>query len=269
MCTPIFTFCPTALTRELSHEAPALWAILLAGGVGRRLGSDKPKQFLKVGGFPLILWSFHALDEAFSLDGMVVVTTKEHQKDLETLMEERPRRVAHLFFTEGGAQRQDSVRNGLAELPEECESVIVHDGARPFIGSSVAERLVSAFSNHRAVIPGAVEKNTLKRVDKDELVQETLDRKRVYEIQTPQLFHRDLLDNAHSSALEEKYVGTDCASLVERMGEKVKVVLGDEYNLKVTTKRDIFLMKCMIEMASCSPGSGPPVPDEILAGDRG
>ena len=247
----------------------ALWAILLAGGVGRRLGGDKPKQFLTVGGFPLIVWSFHALDEAFSLDGMVVVTTKEHQKELKELLADRPRKVAHLLFTEGGAQRQDSVRNGLALLPQECESVLVHDGARPFVGEAVAQRLLQGLDSAKAVIPGVAEKNTLKKVGEDEFVTKTLNRQNVYEIQTPQLFEKELLQRAHSEAQQKKYLGTDCASLVERLGEGVKVVLGDEFNLKVTTKRDIFLMKCMIDEASAKPGSGPPLADDIFARDRG
>ena len=247
----------------------ALWALLLAGGVGRRLGGDKPKQFLTIGGFPLIVWSFHALDEAFSLDGMVVVTTKEHQKELKELLADRPRNVGHLLFTVGGAERQDSVRNGLALLPQECDCVLVHDGARPFVGEPVADRLLTGLKSAKAVIPGVAEKNTLKSVNDDELVVKTLNRQNVYEIQTPQLFEKELLRRAHSEAQRKKYVGTDCASLVERLGEGVKVVFGDEFNLKVTTKRDIFLMKCMIERASAKPGSGPPSPDDILARDRG
>ncbi len=243
-------------------KSRSTWAILLAGGVGRRMGLNKPKQLITIGGFPLIVWSFHALDEACHLDGMVVVSAAEHLAEVKTLLSERARKAAHLVFVPGGATRQDSVRAGLAALKDECEDVLVHDGARPFIGAEVLERLMVAREEAEAVIPGVAEKNTLKRVDKKDFVQMTLNRNQVYEVQTPQLFSKALLVAAHDQAQANGFVGTDDASLVEELGEKVKVVTGDEFNLKVTTKRDIFLMKCLIASAKSSPGSGPPQPEE-------
>jgi len=242
--------------------APPLhpWALVLVGGVGARLGADRPKQFIEVAGHSLVVWAFHAIDQACRLDGLIVVAAAEHRSATQALLDGRPRRAPELRWADGGPTRQDSVASGLAALPDDCDAVLVHDGARPFVGAPLVERLLDGLRRADAVVPGVAESCTLKRVGHGGEVVETVERAGVVRIQTPQVFRPGLLRRAHEQARRDGVVGTDDGMLVENLGQPVLVVEGDEFNLKVTTKRDIFLMQCLVNLARSAPGSGPPSP---------
>lgn len=220
---------------------PSAWGILLVGGIGARVDASCAKQFLSIGGRPLVDWAFAALDSIDGLKGIVVVANSSLFSQTKVLIESLKKNVSSVLYSEGGLERQDSVRMGLSKVPDDCDSVWVHDGSRPFPGNALLRRLKDESLRAEAVIPGVPEKNTLKLVGSDGWVIETVDRKKYIEVQTPQVFNRALLEKAHKGAFEEGYTGTDCASLVERLGIGVKVVDGDEFNIKVTTSADLKL----------------------------
>jgi 2-C-methyl-D-erythritol 2,4-cyclodiphosphate synthase len=145
----------------------------------------------------------------------------------------------------GGAQRQDSVYAALSTIPEDVDFVLVHDGARPFVTEETIEALIEGTVKHGAAVAAVPVKDTIKSAE-DGIFSETLDRSRLYSIQTPQGFGRKLLKQAYERAFSENFYGTDDAVLVEKMGEKVYLVKGDYHNIKITTKEDIILGEAIL-----------------------
>ena len=231
-----------------------LWGIVLAGGLGRRLGTTKPKQFLEVASHPILTWTLSSLLSCCSLDALLLVAAKGYEHLAEDILGELELPLPPCKVLTGGDSRQESARIALSALGEHCSRVIIHDGARPFVSKPLIDGIISAFAHERAVIPAVAERNTLKKVGEGYEVIETLPRKGLWEVQTPQAFFREDLDLAHSEALSRGVEGTDDASLLEAIGLKVTVVPGDQLNLKVTDKRDIFLMRAIIEAAGLVPG---------------
>ena len=210
-------------------------AVVPAGGSGRRMGRRRPKQYLVLGGVPLIVRTARAL--AGAVDG-VVVTAPAGRVDAtrRLLARYRVRRV--LGVVAGGAERQDSVWQGLLALPPEARWVIVHDAVRPFVTADLVGRVLAAARVHGAATCGVPVRETVKRVRKT-VVESTLDRDGLWLTQTPQAFRRELLWEAHDQARRDGYSGTDDAVLVERLGRRVGMVAGFPRNLKITTPEDL------------------------------
>ena len=225
-----------------------LWCILLAAGSGSRLakaGLDQRKQFLPYQGAPLFWHSARTLAGIASLRGIVFVfppeemeTSAEHVQTLNS-----SKNLGLPFKTvAGGERRQDSVRLGLAALPNQCDAVLVHDSARPFASPQLITRLITALEQGaQAVIPAIPLKDTVKRVRVD-IVLETLPRHELAAVQTPQGFELEILRQAHVMAEDRKINATDDASLVELLGIPVTVVPGEEDNVKITEPGDLRLL---------------------------
>jgi 2-C-methyl-D-erythritol 4-phosphate cytidylyltransferase len=147
----------------------------------------------------------------------------------------------------GGPERQDSVRLGLAALDADCEVVVIHDAARPFIAPEIIDRSVAVAAECGGALVAVPARDTLKRVDKNGLVVETVPRQDLWLAQTPQTFRVPLIRAAHTRALTEGVVATDDAALVEWAGGKVQVVLGDARNFKITTPEDLRLAEVMLQ----------------------
>lgn len=230
----------------------AIWTILLAAGSGTRLQAATAgacKQFLMLEGRPMYWRSAMTLARVPAMSGIIFVTP---EYDLDRLREEiesfwvqdalnLPWRI-----TAGGARRQDSVRQGLAALPEDCQHVLVHDAARPFASATLITRVITSLqAGEKAVIPAIPVKDTIKACHCEgstELVRETLDRQCLRAVQTPQAFATPLLRQAHAAALEHGWGATDDASLIEILGQPVVIVAGEEANVKITTPKDLELL---------------------------
>ncbi len=234
-------------------QAPDVWAVLLAAGSGTRMSAalegcqgPKRKQYLEFEGAPLFWKSARTFARVACVRGLVFVFPPE---DLERMREA----VARLDGLEplgvpwracaGGARRQDSVRNGLKELPGDCAAVLVHDTARPFASAELARRVALALNEFPAAIPGVAVTDTIKRVDPNNIVGDTPDRAALRAVQTPQGFRLGLLRKAHESAEKEGWDVTDDAMLMERCGHVVVVVDGEERNVKITTPADLELLQ--------------------------
>ena len=221
-----------------SGEAGGAWAILVAAGTGSRLGGDRPKAFVGLAGRPLLAESLERLDISDWIDAIVVAAPPDWEEPAILLAEEIvASKVAAVVA--GGATRAESVRNALAEVPDDALVVLVHDAARPLVDDAVIERLLQKLAEGvDGVVPALPLSDTVKRIEGG-LVAETLDRDALVVVQTPQAFVGGRLRSAYAGDLSG---ATDCASLVERAGGRIAVVAGDPRLVKVTTADDLELV---------------------------
>ncbi|MFN8640818.1 MAG: 2-C-methyl-D-erythritol 4-phosphate cytidylyltransferase [Candidatus Binatia bacterium] len=210
-------------------------AIVVAAGPGRRLDAGMPKAFVPLAGVPLFVRSVRAMLAA-AVDRLVVVAPPDAVAEADRLLQMAgPYRLTPRLVA-GGAERQDSVRNGLAAIGD-AELVAVHDAARPFVTASVVDAAIDAAERHGAAIVAIPATDTVKIVDAEGWIEATPPRAYTWLAQTPQVFRADLLRAAHAAA-GGGLPATDDAALVERLGHRVRVVAGSADNRKITTPDD-------------------------------
>ncbi|MGQ9471325.1 MAG: 2-C-methyl-D-erythritol 4-phosphate cytidylyltransferase [Candidatus Aminicenantales bacterium] len=210
-------------------------AIIVAAGEGKRFGG--PKQFASLAGRRVFEWAIDALDTHPEVDEIIVVLPDAQQSAFLGGKWSKIKAVVR-----GGKERQDSVANGLAAVRAEAEIVLVHDGVRPMISHDLISRVIKRAREEGAAIPVLPVEETVKIVEGEE-VRQTIDRKSLRRVQTPQGFRKDLLETALKRAQRDGFYGPDEASLVERLGHKVITVPGERKNLKITTTEDIKIME--------------------------
>lgn len=219
------------------------WAIILAAGKGARIGGT-PKQFRLLQGRPLVRYCAESFQNAGFIEGCVVVCPPEEQYENEArnaLSDLSKIRI----FTSGGKRRRDSVWNGLNSLPEEAEYVLIHDGARPFPPMEATASALESARQCGAAILGLPAMDTVKRADDNQFVSDTLDRSKLWLIQTPQVFRKDLIVTALKNNAERNL--TDDASAVELIGGKVRLVHGSRFNIKVTVAEDFVIARAVLQ----------------------
>jgi 2-C-methyl-D-erythritol 4-phosphate cytidylyltransferase len=217
----------------------SVWAVLAAAGRGERLGSDRPKAFARLGGRPLLAESLERLEESGWIDAIVIAAPPDWEEPSILVAEEIAATKVSSAVT-GGDSRSDSVRLALGEVPEDAAVVLVHDAARPLLPEEVIERVLAPLSEGwDGVVPVVPLADTVKRVEGERVV-ETLPRDDLVAVQTPQAFLADALRRALAGDVA---AATDCASLVESQGGRVKVVEGDPRLLKVTDADDLALVE--------------------------
>ena len=220
----------------------SVWAVLVAAGRGERLGEERPKAFARLGALPLLAEPLRRLDESEWIDGVVVVAPADWEEPAILVAEQIGASKVAACVT-GGASRSASVRLGLDEVPPEADVVLVHDAARPMLPPELVPRLLEALAEgFDGAVPGLPVTDTVKRV-RDGVVVETPDRGELVAVQTPQAFVASVLRAAAAGE------GSDCASLVEAAGGRVKVVPGDERLLKVTTPDDLRRVEAWLARA--------------------
>jgi 2-C-methyl-D-erythritol 4-phosphate cytidylyltransferase len=215
------------------------WAVLVAAGRGERLGGDRPKAFAPLRGRPLLAESLRRLEASEWIDAIVVVAPEDWEEPSILLAEELGCGKVTATVT-GGASRAESVRLGVDEVAGDAAALVVHDAARPLLPEDVIERVLAALGEGwDGAVPGLPISDTVKRVDGAQVV-ETVRREELRAVQTPQAFAADVLRPAVAG---EVSAASDCASLVEARGGRVKVVAGDRRLLKVTTSADLALVE--------------------------
>jgi 2-C-methyl-D-erythritol 4-phosphate cytidylyltransferase len=221
-------------------------AIVPAAGSGNRMGRERSKQYLSLGGMPLLVHTLKVFEECPLVDGLLVVVPAQ---DIEfvrntVLAPWRLKKVAGVI--PGGKERQDSVRAGVEALDRETDLVIIHDAVRPFITIELILQCIRAAREEGAVTAGVPVKDTVKEVAPDGRVLRTFDRSLIWLTQTPQAFRRDIIENAHRAAVRDGFRGTDDTSLVERLGIAVRMIRGEYSNIKITTPDDLILAETML-----------------------
>ena len=213
----------------------SVWAVLVAAGRGERLGADRPKAFVRLGERVLLAESLERLDASEWIDAIVVAAPPGWEEPAILLAEELGCSKVSACIA-GGATRGESVRLALAEVPGDAAVVVVHDAARPFVVDEVIGRVLEALNEGwDGAVPVLPVSDTVKRVDGDRVV-ETLDRSQLRLVQTPQAFVAPVLRDAFAGDVSS---ASDCASLVEARGGRVKAVLGDPRLAKVTDAADL------------------------------
>jgi 2-C-methyl-D-erythritol 4-phosphate cytidylyltransferase len=210
--------------------------VIVAGGSGTRAGGGELKQFRWVAGKPMLLHSVQTFMARPDVGTVVVVLPSQYAGDPPPWLFQCD--VDRLLLSLGGRTRSESVANGLDDLPDEAEIVLVHDAARPLVGAATIDRVVSAVRAGRSAIAALPVVDTLKEVDGDGRIVATLPRDNLWRAQTPQGFPRRVLVDAHRRAKADRIDATDDAGLLERLGIAVEVVRGSERALKVTDADD-------------------------------
>jgi len=219
------------------------WAVIVAAGRGERLGGDRPKAFAELNGRALLAESLERLEASDWIDSIVVVAPEGWEEPAILLAEELGAGKVSASVP-GGATRTESVRAGVAEVPEEALVVIVHDAARPFLPDEVIERVLAPLGEGwDGAAPALPVADTLKRAAPDGTVAATVDRSGLYAVQTPQAFLAEALRQALAGDVEDV---SDCAGLVEARGGRVRLVGGDRRLVKVTTAEDLAFVESLL-----------------------
>lgn len=218
------------------------YAIVLAGGSGARMGAGCNKVLLSLGGAPVIVRSVRAFEGL--VDGVVLVSREE---DIPAIGSAMTQAGLAPIIVPGGATRQDSVWNGLCALPEDCDRVLIHDGARCLVDEATIRRCMESAEACGTGVAAVPAVDTIKVVGEDEVVADTPDRAALRAVQTPQAFDVKLIRSAHMEARRTGYLGTDDASLLEHMGLPVRLTMGSRRNMKLTTPEDLIMAEAFLE----------------------
>lgn len=225
-------------------------AIVLAAGQGKRMHTTVQKQFLEIGGYPVLYYSLKCFQDSPVITDIILVTGKE---DVAYCKEH----IVALYgfdkvreIVPGGKERYDSVYAGLLACPD-ADYVMIHDGARPFLSQEILERCMEKVRLHGACVVGMPTKDTIKIADEEGFVAATPDRKLVWTIQTPQVFAYPLIRSAHESVRKKDMTAiTDDAMIVEQEAEvKVTLVEGSYRNIKITTREDLLVAEAFLASA--------------------
>ena len=225
-------------------------AVIVSAGKGHRFMEGQKKQFYLLGGKPILA---HTLDQFETCPLIRSILLVVGQEDMDYCLREviekyKFKKVSQII--PGGKRRQESVKNGMDALPKDEDIVVIHDGVRPFVTKTMIEDSIHSAVRYGAVILAMPVKDTIKMSNPDGTVLETLDRESLWQIQTPQTFQAKVIKEAYHRATEDGFVGTDDASLVERLGVKVHILPGSYANIKITTQEDLLLANLFLKMKS-------------------
>lgn len=220
-------------------------AIVPAAGLGKRFSPSIKKPFAEVAGIPVLIHTLKNLQKAGSVTEIIPVLSEEDvEKGLELVESYGLKKIKQVAI--GGKERQDSVYNALRLIKENCV-VLIHDGVRPVVSSKLIDRLLRELKGNSGVVPGLRVKETLKEVNAKGMVRATVNREKLWVIQTPQVFPSGTIKEAYDSAYKEGFYATDDAALVERLGRKVKIIEGSPFNIKITTPEDLEMVEFLLK----------------------
>lgn len=222
-------------------------AIILAAGEGERFKtkSGVSKQFFELKGKPVLAYPLQTFNENANIDLIVVAVRENYIRFCEEEVVEKFGLKKVVKVVKGGKERQDSVCNCLDGI-KDADYVVIHDGVRPFVKLEVVDRVIEGAKETGACITAIPVSDTLKKVSETNSVLRTVDRIGMWQVQTPQAFKFELITEAYKKAAEEGFYGTDDSMLVEKLGNEIKVVLGDKTNIKITTMEDLKLAEAIV-----------------------
>jgi len=220
-------------------------AIIAAAGSGKRMSSEINKIFLPLHNIPIVARSAAALAACSEIDELIIVAAaNELDAVAEVLTKHQPGKPWRIVA--GASERQYSITNALQAVKEDTELILVHDAARPLIDPAVVKQVIYAARQYKAAVVAVPVKDTIKISDSEQFVVQTPPRQTLWSIQTPQGFDAALLRKAYEQAAEDGFLGTDDASLVERLDDKVKIVPGGYNNIKITSPEDLLIAEALL-----------------------
>lgn len=224
-----------------------IFGVIVAAGKSERMGADVDKAFLSLGTRPVLAYSLMAFEQCPMIDGVVLVVRKDRVESARGLVQvfgcAKVRKIVA-----GGATRQMSVRNGLMELGDDVDIVAIHDGARPCVTPRVIEETILSARRHGTGVAAVKVTDTIKEAERTMVVSRTMDRTKLWAVQTPQTFGLELIRRAFSHIEKRKLSVTDEASAVEELGERVHLVPSTWSNIKITTPEDLTLAALILKV---------------------
>ena len=221
-------------------------AIFPAAGASRRMGCGVNKNLLELAGEPILIRTLKTFSQVERVNFLIVVVAAHEVETVKQLLRGTDG-LKSWRVTQGGSERQFSIANGLKLLPDDAEIILVHDAARPLISVQTIDAVIDAAEKFGGAIAAVPVKDTIKVIDAEGFVKNTPPRSELVAVQTPQGFRREILLRAYERANDENFLGTDDASLVERLNVRVKVVTSDYRNIKVTTPEDISVAENFLQ----------------------
>jgi len=227
-------------------ESPSFTLIIPAAGIGKRMGSDTPKPYLMLKGKSVLEHTLSCFRDIDSLKQVIVSTSVSYHDQTSEILNRLFDEV-ETAVVEGGERRQDSIYNAFQEVSESIHYVAIHDAVRPFIRAGRITECLNATTGTGAAIIGVPVKDTIKQVDTDHIISHTPDRSALWQAQTPQIFRKDLYNQAYNYAIDHNVEVTDDASLFEAAGMDVRIVEGDRENLKLTYPVDFRIAEMLVD----------------------
>ena len=222
-------------------------AIIVAAGAGRRVGAGISKVYLPIGGRAVLLRTLDQFFRTKRVNNVIVVIARQDLARCRSLLGSDPQtREQSWILQTGGSSRQESVSRGLEKVSSDCDLVVIHDGARPFISSELIDRVIEEARARKAVVVGVPVRDTIKVISEDRQILSTPARDCLWEIQTPQAFERSLILKAHQAAQRNDQDATDDATLVERLGKPVYLIDGERTNIKITLPEDLLFAEALV-----------------------
>lgn len=228
------------------YEGYYVSVIIAAAGMSNRMGNKINKQFIFIGGKPILAHTIEKFQDSRYIDEIILVSKEE---EIEYCRKEIVKRYKFTKVTNiirGGIERQDSVYNGILALNEKTNIVLTHDGARPFVSHENIEQGIKGVIEHGACVIGVPVTDTIKVVSECHTIESTPARSMLWAAQTPQCFLKSIIVKGYEKAIEEDFHGTDDSSIVERIGQDVKMIMGSYENIKITTPEDLLLAESLL-----------------------
>jgi len=222
-------------------------ALIAAAGKGKRMNSRTNKPFIPISGKPILAYTIEKFEKCKLIDKIYLLVNPE-EKDIchkNIILKYNFFKVQELV--DGGETRQDSIYNGLKALDKDTDIVVIHDGARPLVETSTIRDSIEKAQEYGAAIAVIPIKDTVKKSENNFFIDKTLNREKIWRAQTPQTFKYDIILPAYHQAYKDKYLATDDAAIVERYGHKVKLIIGSEENIKITTPFDIIIANIFLK----------------------
>lgn len=220
-------------------------AIVVAGGTGSRMGCEVPKQFIEIAGKPILAYTLNALSKCELITDIIIVTLPDYIVFCKDIVDAFGFNKVSKIVS-GGDTRSRSVFNGIKEVGDDCDIIAIHDGVRPLIDPDTVSACINSANECGCAAVGVKMKDTVKVCDGDGFIEGTADREKLWMIQTPQAFKKDIIYTLHKEANEKNLSYTDDCLLAETKGYKIKIVEGKYENIKVTTPQDIYIMKGLV-----------------------
>jgi 2-C-methyl-D-erythritol 4-phosphate cytidylyltransferase len=222
------------------------YAVIVAAGRGKRMGANINKQFLSINNKPLLYYSLNTFANSNLIDGIIIVCSESEVDYCKKEVVDKYKIEKVLKIVVGGKERQDSVYNGLKAI-EDCDIVLIHDGARPFVTMDIIENGIRSAELYGACTCGVIPKDTIKIKNEKGFSVGTPDREKLFLVQTPQCFRYDLIAGCHQKLAEDSINVTDDTKVVEHYGHKVYLYEGSYKNIKITTPEDLYIAEKIVE----------------------